>query len=70
MNGKNRNTITDVAALEKIIDEIVAASPKTGGAIPCGKDYDDRLFCRTGNEGVQGSGQPELVNELLKRSLL
>ena len=38
--------ITRYLALEKIIDEMIAANPKAGGAISRRQEDDDRLFCR------------------------
>ncbi len=48
--------ITDVAALEKIIDEIIAASPKQAEQYRAGKTTIIGFFRRTGHEGFKRAG--------------
>ena len=43
--------ISDTGALEKIIDDVIAANPKAGGAIPRRQDDGDRIPGRPGDEG-------------------
>ncbi|MCU1221101.1 MAG: aspartyl/glutamyl-tRNA(Asn/Gln) amidotransferase subunit [Candidatus Angelobacter sp.] len=62
--------ITDVAALEKIIDEIVAASPKQVEQYRAGKITMIGFFVGQVMKASKGQANPELVNELLKKKLL
>jgi aspartyl-tRNA(Asn)/glutamyl-tRNA(Gln) amidotransferase subunit B len=62
--------ITDVAALEKIIDEIVAASPKQVEQYRAGKITMIGFFVGQVMKVSKGQANPELVNELLKKKLL
>ena len=61
--------ITDVAALEKIIDEIVAANPKQVEQYRAGKTTIIGFFVGQVMKASKGQAQPELVNELLKKKL-
>ena len=61
--------ITDVPALEKIIDEIVAANPKQVEQYRAGKTTIIGFFVGQVMKASKGQAQPELVNELLKKKL-
>jgi aspartyl-tRNA(Asn)/glutamyl-tRNA(Gln) amidotransferase subunit B len=61
--------ITDVAALEKIIDEIVTANPKQAEQYRAGKTTIIGFFVGQVMKASKGQAQPELVNELLKKKL-
>jgi aspartyl-tRNA(Asn)/glutamyl-tRNA(Gln) amidotransferase subunit B len=61
--------ITDVAELEKIIDEIVAANPKQAEQYHAGKTTIIGFFVGQVMKASKGQAQPELVNELLKKKL-
>ncbi len=61
--------ITDVAALGKIIDEIVAANPKQAEQYRAGKTTIIGFFVGQVMKASQGQAQPELVNELLAKKL-
>jgi aspartyl-tRNA(Asn)/glutamyl-tRNA(Gln) amidotransferase subunit B len=61
--------ITDVAALEKIIDEIIAASPKQLEQYRAGKTTILGFFVGQVMKASKGQAKPELVNELLKNKL-
>src|SRR5712671_6101244 len=61
--------ITDVAALEKIIDEIIAASPKQVEQYRAGKTTIIGFFVGQVMKASKGQAKPELVNELLGRKL-
>jgi aspartyl-tRNA(Asn)/glutamyl-tRNA(Gln) amidotransferase subunit B len=61
--------ITDVAALEKIIDEIVAANPKQAEQYRAGKTTIIGIFVGQVMKASKGQAQPELVNELLAKKL-
>ncbi|HLK52062.1 MAG TPA: Asp-tRNA(Asn)/Glu-tRNA(Gln) amidotransferase subunit GatB [Candidatus Angelobacter sp.] len=61
--------ISDVAALEKIIDEIIAANPKQAEQYRAGKTTIIGFFVGQVMKASKGQAQPELVNELLKKKL-
>ncbi|MGZ4856680.1 MAG: Asp-tRNA(Asn)/Glu-tRNA(Gln) amidotransferase subunit GatB, partial [Candidatus Angelobacter sp.] len=61
--------ITDVAALEKIIDETIAASPKQVEQYRAGKTTMIGFFVGQVMKASKGQAKPELVNELLKKKL-
>jgi aspartyl-tRNA(Asn)/glutamyl-tRNA(Gln) amidotransferase subunit B len=61
--------ITDIAALEKIIDEVVAASPKQVEQYRAGKTTIIGFFVGQVMKASNGQAKPELVNELLKKKL-
>jgi aspartyl-tRNA(Asn)/glutamyl-tRNA(Gln) amidotransferase subunit B len=61
--------ITDVTALEKIIDEIISANPKQAEQYRAGKTTIIGFFVGQVMKASKGQAQPELVNELLKKKL-
>jgi aspartyl-tRNA(Asn)/glutamyl-tRNA(Gln) amidotransferase subunit B len=61
--------ITDVSALEKIIDEIVTANPKQAEQYRAGKTTIIGFFVGQVMKASKGQAQPELVNDLLKKKL-
>src|SRR6201993_2550513 len=61
--------ITDSSALEKIIDEVIAASPKQVEQYRAGKTTMIGFFVGQVMKASKGQAKPELVNELLKKKL-
>ena len=61
--------ITDVAALEKIIDEIIAANPKQVEQYRSGKTTILGFFVGQVMKASKGKASPGTVNELLKKQL-
>ncbi len=61
--------ITDVTALEKIIDEIIAANPKQVEQYREGKTTIIGFFVGQVMKASKGQAKPELVNELLRKRL-
>src|SRR5260370_20418578 len=61
--------ITDVTALEQIIDQVIAANPKQVGQYRAGKTTVIGFFVGQVMKASQGQAKPELVNEILKRKL-
>jgi aspartyl-tRNA(Asn)/glutamyl-tRNA(Gln) amidotransferase subunit B len=61
--------ITDVAAIEAIIDEVIAASPKQVEQYRSGKITVMGFFVGQVMKASKGQAKPELVNELLKNKL-
>src|SRR5258708_6778873 len=67
--GEKPQQITDVAAIEKIIDEVIAASPKQAEQYRAGKTTVMGYFVGQVMKASKGQAKPELVNELLKKKL-
>ena len=61
--------ITDVSAIEKIIDEVLAANPKQVEQYRSGKTTIMGFFVGQVMKTSKGQAKPELVNELLKKKL-
>jgi aspartyl-tRNA(Asn)/glutamyl-tRNA(Gln) amidotransferase subunit B len=61
--------ITDTAAIEKIIDEIVAASPKQVEQYRAGKKTVVGFFVGQVMKASKGQANPQLVNDLLAKKL-
>ncbi|HMF90447.1 MAG TPA: Asp-tRNA(Asn)/Glu-tRNA(Gln) amidotransferase subunit GatB [Candidatus Angelobacter sp.] len=61
--------ITDTAALERIIDEVIAANPKQLEQYRAGKTTVIGFFVGQVMKASKGQAKPELVNELLKKKL-
>ncbi|HEY2496903.1 MAG TPA: Asp-tRNA(Asn)/Glu-tRNA(Gln) amidotransferase subunit GatB [Candidatus Angelobacter sp.] len=61
--------ITDVAALEKIVDEIIAANPSQVEQYRGGKSTIIGFFVGQVMKASKGQANPELVNELIKKKL-
>jgi aspartyl-tRNA(Asn)/glutamyl-tRNA(Gln) amidotransferase subunit B len=61
--------ITDTAALEKMIDEIMMANPKQVEQYRAGKTTLIGFFVGQVMKASKGQAQPELVNELLTKKL-
>jgi aspartyl-tRNA(Asn)/glutamyl-tRNA(Gln) amidotransferase subunit B len=61
--------ITDSSAIEKIIDEIVAANPKQVEQYRAGKKTVIGFFVGQAMKASKGQANPQMVNELLTRKL-
>jgi aspartyl-tRNA(Asn)/glutamyl-tRNA(Gln) amidotransferase subunit B len=61
--------ITDTAALEKMIDQVIAANPKQVDQYRAGKTTVIGFFVGQVMKASRGQAKPELVNELLKKKL-
>jgi aspartyl-tRNA(Asn)/glutamyl-tRNA(Gln) amidotransferase subunit B len=61
--------ITDIAALEKIVDEVIAANPKQVEQYRAGKTTIAGFFVGQVMKASKGQAKPELVNELLAKKL-
>jgi aspartyl-tRNA(Asn)/glutamyl-tRNA(Gln) amidotransferase subunit B len=66
--GRPRQS-TDTSALEKIIDEIVASSPKQVEQYRAGKTTMLGYFVGQVMKASKGQASPQIVNELLKKKL-
>jgi aspartyl-tRNA(Asn)/glutamyl-tRNA(Gln) amidotransferase subunit B len=61
--------ITDASAIEKIIDEIIAANPKQVEQYRAGKKTVMGFFVGQAMKASKGQANPQMVNELLVRKL-
>jgi aspartyl-tRNA(Asn)/glutamyl-tRNA(Gln) amidotransferase subunit B len=61
--------ITDAGAIEKIIDEIIAANPEQLAQYRAGKDKLFGFFVGQVMKATQGKANPQQLNDLLKKKL-
>jgi aspartyl-tRNA(Asn)/glutamyl-tRNA(Gln) amidotransferase subunit B len=61
--------VTDTSAIEKAIDQVLAANPREVDAYRKGKDKLFGFFVGQVMKATQGKANPALVNELLKKKL-
>ncbi len=61
--------VSDTGALEKVVDEILAASPDNVAAYKAGKVQVIGFFVGQVMKAMKGKGNPKLINELLVRKL-
>lgn len=61
--------ITDIAALERIIDEVISTNPKQLEQYRSGKTTIIGFFVGQVMKASKGQAEPELVNELLRKKL-
>ncbi|MCX7120904.1 MAG: Asp-tRNA(Asn)/Glu-tRNA(Gln) amidotransferase subunit GatB [Gammaproteobacteria bacterium] len=66
---KGLKQITDTSAIEKIIDEIIAANPTQLADYRSGKDKLFGFFVGLAMKATQGKANPQQLNDLLKRKL-
>lgn len=61
--------VSDTGAIEKIIDEVIAANPKQYAQYKSGKDKLFGFFVGQTMKALQGQGNPGVINDLLKKKL-
>ncbi|MCB9987508.1 MAG: Asp-tRNA(Asn)/Glu-tRNA(Gln) amidotransferase subunit GatB [Rhodospirillales bacterium] len=66
---KGLRQVTDTGAIEKIVDEVVAANPDNVAAYKGGKDKLFGFFVGQVMKASQGKANPDIVNKLLKDKL-
>ncbi|WP_269471027.1 Asp-tRNA(Asn)/Glu-tRNA(Gln) amidotransferase subunit GatB [Sulfurivermis fontis] len=69
IDKKGLRQITDSGAIEKIIDDILAANPDNVTAYRSGKDKLFGFFVGQVMKATQGKANPQQLNELLKKKL-
>jgi aspartyl-tRNA(Asn)/glutamyl-tRNA(Gln) amidotransferase subunit B len=69
IESKGLKQITDTGAIEKVIDEVIAANPKQLADYRCGKDKLFGFFVGQVMKITAGKANPAQVNDLLKRKL-
>ena len=66
---KGLKQVTDSGAIEKIVDEVIAANPDNVAAYKGGKDKLFGFFVGQVMKVSQGKANPDMVNDLLKKKL-
>jgi len=66
---KGLKQITDTGAIEKIIDDIIAANPGQVADYRSGKDKLFGFFVGQAMKQTQGKANPDIINDLLKKKL-
>ncbi len=69
VEAKGLKQVTDSGAIEKIVDEVIAANPDNVAAYKGGKDKLFGFFVGQVMKLSQGKANPDMVNELLKKKL-
>jgi aspartyl-tRNA(Asn)/glutamyl-tRNA(Gln) amidotransferase subunit B len=62
--------ITDTAAIEKIVQDVIAANPRQVEQYRAGKTTLIGFFVGQVMKATKGQAKPELVNEILQRNLV
>jgi len=66
---KGLKQVTDTGAIEKIVDDVIAANPDNVAAYKGGKDKLFGFFVGQVMKNSGGKANPDIVNELLKKKL-
>lgn len=66
---KGLKQVTDIGAIEKIVDEVIAANPDNVAAYKGGKDKLFGFFVGQVMKNSGGKANPDIVNQLLKNKL-
>jgi aspartyl-tRNA(Asn)/glutamyl-tRNA(Gln) amidotransferase subunit B len=61
--------ISDASAIEKIVDEVLAANPKSVEEFRAGKDKAFNALVGQAMKATKGKANPQQVNEILRRRL-
>jgi aspartyl-tRNA(Asn)/glutamyl-tRNA(Gln) amidotransferase subunit B len=69
IEARGLKQITDSSAIEKMIDEVIAANPKQLADYRSGKDKLFGFFVGQAMKATGGKANPALVNDLLKKKL-
>lgn len=69
VEAKGLKQVTDIGAIEKIVDEVIAANPDNVAAYKSGKDKLFGFFVGQVMKVSQGKANPDIVNDLLKKKL-
>jgi aspartyl-tRNA(Asn)/glutamyl-tRNA(Gln) amidotransferase subunit B len=69
VEAKGLKQVTDTGAIEKIVDEVIAANPEQLAAYRGGKDKLLGFFVGQVMKLSQGKANPDMVNDLLKTKL-
>jgi aspartyl-tRNA(Asn)/glutamyl-tRNA(Gln) amidotransferase subunit B len=69
IEAKGLKQVSDTGAIEAILDEVLAANPKSVDEYRAGKDKAFNALVGQAMKATKGKANPALVNELLKKKL-
>jgi len=69
IEAKGLKQITDIGAIEKLIDEVLAANPKSVEEFRAGKEKAFNALVGQAMKATKGKANPQQVNELLRKKL-
>ena len=69
IESKGLKQVSDTGAIEAILDEVLAANPKSVDEYRAGKDKAFNALVGQAMKATKGKANPALVNELLKKKL-
>ena len=69
IEAKGLRQITDTGAIDKLIDEVLAANPKSVEEFRSGKDKAFNALVGQAMKATKGKANPQQVNELLRKKL-
>jgi aspartyl-tRNA(Asn)/glutamyl-tRNA(Gln) amidotransferase subunit B len=69
IEAKGLKQMNDSGALEKIIDDIIAANPDNVAQFRAGKDKAFNALVGQAMKATKGKGNPQQVNDLLRKKL-
>jgi aspartyl-tRNA(Asn)/glutamyl-tRNA(Gln) amidotransferase subunit B len=69
IEAKGLKQMSDTGALEKIIDDVIAANPDNVAQFKAGKDKAFNALVGQAMKASKGKANPAQVNELLKKKL-
>ncbi|WP_457420040.1 Asp-tRNA(Asn)/Glu-tRNA(Gln) amidotransferase subunit GatB [Roseateles sp. P5_E7] len=69
IEAKGLKQVSDTGAIEAILDEVLAANPKSVDEFRAGKDKAFNALVGQAMKATKGKANPALVNELLKKKL-
>ena len=69
IEARGLKQMSDTGALERIVDEVIAANPKSVEEYRAGKDKAFNALVGQVMKASKGKANPAQVNELLKRKL-
>jgi aspartyl-tRNA(Asn)/glutamyl-tRNA(Gln) amidotransferase subunit B len=69
IEAKGLKQVSDTGAIEAILDEVLAANPKSVEEYRAGKDKAFNALVGQAMKATKGKANPALVNELLKKKL-
>jgi aspartyl-tRNA(Asn)/glutamyl-tRNA(Gln) amidotransferase subunit B len=70
IEARGLRQVSDVGAIEAIVDEVIAANPDQAGQLRAGKDKVMGFLVGQVMKASQGKANPAQVNEILRRKLL
>ncbi len=62
--------VTDTGAIEKVVDEVIAANPEKAEEVRGGKDKLLGWFVGQAMKASQGKANPGILNEMIRKKLL